>query len=373
MPNPKEVASIKVNGKSYLNWKSVSVNRTFGAVASMATFTAASPAEAGVPTWDSLKLRVADRATILLAGRKVIDGTISARQPAYNDKEHGLQITVTSKLADIINSTVDHEKGEYKNYSLSQIAGAVLKPYGIKFELQGSTDGAEKAFPKVNVQAGETVFAFLERLCRFRNVFLRDDQDGNLIAYRSAKQTGTGAELELGRNIKAGSLLMCDENALSKIDAIGQQPGNDQTNGDASRDVKATATNTAVTRNRPYSLIAEMPGDKRDMQMRADHELATNYVTMLSGSYTVQGWFKDSGTLWLEMIGKTITVHDPFMFPDNRMALAIQGVTSTQGPEGTLSVLDMCLPGRLGGGNRIDASGPGGVPGLYGSGTGQAA
>lgn len=166
---------------------------------------------------------------------------------------------------------------------------------------------------------------------------------------------------------------MCDENALSKIDAIGQQPGNDQTYGDAARDVKATATNAAVQRNRPFSLIAEMPGDKRDMQMRADHELATNYVTMLSGSYTVQGWFKDSGTLWLEMIGKTITVHDPFMFPDNRMALAIQGVTSTQGPEGTLSVLEMCLPGRLGGGNRIDASGPGGVPGLYGSGTGQAA
>ncbi|MCJ2138388.1 hypothetical protein MKK69_30770 [Methylobacterium sp. J-026] len=373
MPNPKELAYILVNGKRYLNWKTISVNRTFGEVVSVATFAAASPSESGVPTWDALKLRVSNKAQIYLAGRKVIDGVISARQPAYNDKEHGLQITVTSKMADIVNSTVDHEKGEFKGYSLNQIAGAVLQPYGIKFQLQGSTNGADKVFPKVNVQMGETVFAFLERLCRFRNVFLRDDADGNLVAYRGEGRAMVGAELELGRNIKAGSLLMRDENAYDKIDAVGQQPGNDQIFGDASRDVKATAVNPAVTRHRPFSFAAEMPGDKQDMQMRANHELAENYVTMLSGSYTVQGWFKDSSTLWLEMIGKTITVYDPFMFPDNRMQLAIQGVTSTQGPEGTLSVLDMCLPMRLGGGNRIEASGAGAAPGLYGSGSGQAA
>jgi len=370
MPNPKELAYILVNGKRYLNWKTISVNRTFQAFASTSTFSAASPNESGLSTWDALRLRVADQAKIWLGGKLVSSGTISARQPAYNDKEHGLQITVLSKVSDIVNSTVDHEKGEFKGYTLSQIAGAVLQPYGIKFQLQGSTEGADKVFPKVNVQAGETVFAFLERLCRFRNIFLRDDENGNIVGFRSGNQAAMGAELELGRNIKAGSLLMCDENALSKIEAIGQRPGNDQNFGDASRDVKATVTNPAVTRNRPFSLMAEMPGDKQDMQMRASHELAENYVTMLSGSYTVQGWFKDKSTLWLEMIGKTITVYDPFMFPDNRMQLAIQGVTSTQGPEGTLSVLDMCLPRRLGGGDRIEA---GGAPGLYGPGTGQAA
>ena len=363
MPKASEVAEIAVNGRRYRDWKSFTVRRAYGEAASSFGFTAASPVESGA-SWGGMKLRVGDRCLIRLAGRTVIPGITDVRQVAYDDKQHALQIHGLSKVSDIIYATVNSEPGEFKNYSLQQIANAVLQPFGIRLTLKGATAGADKPFPKVNVQVGETVFAFLERLCRFRNVFLTDDANGNLVAYRAGGRPSPIADLEEGRNIKVASITMSDEQALSKIEVKGQRPGSDGAFGDDARDVAATALNGAVNRHRPLVFMAEMPGDKADMQMRADHELAENYVTMLQGTITVQGWQRDDGSLWIEHVGQTITVRSPMIFPDDVMQLAIQGVTHKQDEGGTQSILEMVLPGRLGGGNFISASGiPNLVPG----------
>ena len=300
---------------------------------------------------------------IRLAGRAVIPGIIKARQVAYDEKQHALQLQGLSKVSDIMYSTVKHSPGEFKNYSLAQIANSVLQPHGIRFSLKGSTSGADKPFPKINVQVGETIFTFIERLCRFRNVFVIDDGGGNLVAYRAGPRSSPIADLEEGRNIKRASLTMTDEQAYGKIEALGQRPGNDDHFGDDARDVSATALNPAVTATRALTFMAEMPGDKADMQMRADHELAENYATMLDGTITVQGWQRDDGSLWMEHVGETITVRSPMIFPDGQMQLAIESVAHKQDDGGTTTDIGLVLPGRLGGSGGIGASG---IPNLVG-------
>jgi len=370
MPKPQEVASIKVKGKNYLNWQTVSVTRSGVDLFPKFAFTAAAPAESA-PDFASMKLGIGDPCEVILGGRQAVsEGRITGRQPAYDAKEHGLQITGTTRSQVIARATVDHNQGEFNGYSLSQIANAVLKPYGVKFSLKGDTTDADKAFPKVNVLAGESVFAFIERLCRFRNIYLLPGQGADIVGYRLKAKSGAIAELEEGRNVLAANAVFAYEDAFSEIQAIGQQPGNDQTFGDASRDVTATVKNSAVTEHAPYHLIAEMPGDQTDMRMRAQHENGFNLANQINVNIKVQGWFKDQNSLWLEHIGDVVSVYSPMLFTKDRMQLAIQAVTASQGPQGTTTDISLVLPEAFNGGGQTQSSagqgGSGGTPaGLY--------
>jgi prophage tail gpP-like protein len=262
-----------------------------------------------------------------------------------------------------VRATVDHTKGEFKGYTLSQIANSVLAPYKTKFSIKGDTSGMDKPFEKVNVLFGETVFAFIERLCRMRNVYLLTDISGDLVGYRLDNATKTVADLQEGRNILAASAVFDYTGAFSEIQSQGQRPGNDQHFGDAARDTSATVKNSSVQEQVPLVFAAEMPGDQADMRMRAQHENGYNLADQLTVQITVQGWFRDENSLWLEHIGDPVSVYSPLLFTNDRINLAIQSVNSTQGPAGTFSQLTLVLPGAYNGGDQIQTGGT--PPGLY--------
>lgn len=367
MPRAEEIAEIAVNGQRYRNWESMSVTRSGQDLIPRFMFTAASPVESDT-NWSRLKLGVGQDCQVYLAGRKVVDGKILGRQPAYDAIQHGLQVSGASRLNVITRATVDHGKGEFKKSSLSQIAGALLSPYGIQFSLKGSTSGADKLFEKFNVQPGETIFSAIERLCRMRNIYMIPGMDENILGYRLGSATNTIADLQEGRNILSASGIENYEGAFSEIEAVGQRPRTDEHHGDDARDVSAKVSNTKVPEHAPLVIMAEMPGDAQDMKMRAQHENGQNIATQVNVQVEVQGWFKDDDTLWLEHIGEPVSVYSPRLFTNDRMTLAIQDVASTQGTSaqggpGTKTTLGLVLPERYNGGGQIDG-GSAGAPGV---------
>lgn len=364
MPRQREVAEIEVNGQRYSDWESMSVTRSGQDLFTRFTFTAASPIESAT-NWSGQKLAIGDACQVYLAGIKVADGKIRVRQPAYDDRQHGLQIIGSSLSATIARATVEAKPGEYKNSSLSQVANSVLKPFGVKFMLKGETEGADKPFERVNVQVGETVFALIDRLCRMRNVYLFDDKDGNIIGYRLGKGAQSIADLEEGRNIKSANAVFNYEGAFSMVEAKGQNTGNNERFGDDARDSKGMVKNSAIKEHAPLVLMAEMPGDNADMKMRAQRENGENIATQINANIVVQGWHKDDGSLWIEKIGEVVTVYSPMLFTNDRMSLAIQEVTSGQGPGGTVTTLGLVLPERFNGGGQIE--GTPNIPGFTGA------
>ncbi|MCB4803517.1 prophage tail gpP-like protein [Methylobacterium brachiatum] len=365
MPKPTEVAEIAVNGQRYSNFETVSVSRSGVDPFPKFAFTAASPIESA-PNWAGMKLGIGDECEVILGGRQAISrGRITGRQPAYDAQQHGLQIVGTTNSATVVRATVDHNKGEFKGYKLSQIANAALKPYGTKFSTKGDTAGMDQPFEKVAVQFGETVFAFIERLCRMRNAYILCDKSGDLVGYRLDNAVKTIADLQEGRNILAASANFNYEGALSEIQTQGQRPGNDQRFGDAARDQSATVKNSSVKQHVPLVFAAEMPGDQAEMRMRAQHENGYNLADQLTVQITVQGWFRDESSLWLEHVGDPVSVYSPMLFTNDRLNLAIQAVNSTQGPAGTLSQLTLVLPGAYNGGDQVQTGGT--PPGLYGA------
>jgi len=363
MPKTEEYCEIVAAGARYRFWKDVEVNRNFGQPVSELRLSVAEISPQGGKDWSSIRLKPRDPVEAYLAGRKVATGKVSARQVGYDANNHGVRFIVQSKVADIVNGTVQAKPGQYRKYSTSKICGAVCAPYGIGFKIIGAPSGADKIFERVSVQFGESPFDLIERLCRMRNLHLVDDAQGNLIASRGGTAAAV-ADLQEGRNIKRAEMIWSEAQKIDQATAHGDQHGTDECWGDECRGNSATAKNPNWSGGfRALDFLSEHTGDKRDMQMRANHEVDANVGGTLTASVTVQGWLLQEGSLWIEHVGKFVNVYSPMLFPQDKMILAIQGVTHRQNDKsGTETTLDLVLPRAIGGADHPEAKdGPSGA------------
>lgn len=354
MPKPSEVAEIVAGGQRYGSWQEVEVFRDYREVVSEIRLTVAEIGDLK-HGWKSVRLKPGDPCEAYLAGRLVATGRVAVRQVAYDANTHAVRFIVQSKVADLVNGTVEAKPGQFKKYTLQQIASAVLGKYGVAFKFVGGMpSGAEKVFERVSMHVGESPFELVERLGRMRNVHLVDDAQGNLTARRGAGPVV--ADLQEDGNIFSAQLVWREDQAISEISATGAIHGNDHRWGDDARANAAKATNPLFGRYRPLVLVAEQPGDQRDMQMRADHEVGINVGAMVTCNVTVQGWLRGS-RLWIEDIGNSVSVYSPMLFPQDSVTMAIQAVAHAQGSRGTTTTLTLVMPWALGTPNAIQANG----------------
>jgi prophage tail gpP-like protein len=355
MPEQEEYAELTIGGRRYRDWKSMSVTRAVQSDRTFFVFEAASAGESGK---GGDRIRLGDPCEISLSGLKVVAGRVMHRQPAFTDTQHGLQILGASLHAALSDYTVDHKPGEFKGYNITQIANALAKPAGVEVVLEGKPEGADKVFPIFRVQMGETVFSALSRMARMRNLFITDDERGRLVLFRNDGKAQPRAELAEGRNIKAASGIFQDEIPFTKVEVHGSMPSSDRTWGPQASSVMGKVDNPSGRSNSTLVVAAEMPGDAQDMAMRAAHELAEMRGTQASVQIVTQGWHMDPSTLWIQLIGKTVNVYSPRLFTSESMLMAIATVSHRQDARaGSETVIDLCLPGRLGGSGRIDVGG----------------
>jgi prophage tail gpP-like protein len=355
MPKPDEICVVNAGGTLYRSWKEVEVERVYPKPVSECRLVVAEIGDFK-QGWKSLRLKPGDPASITLAGQLAVTGAVAVRQVGYDADNHAVRFVIQSKAADIANGTVDVPPGQFKNYNLSQLANAALAKYSVTFSLRGAVDGADKPFPRVSVNIGESPLQFIARLCSMRNVHIVDDANGNIVGTRG--QDGVIAELQEGRNILSAEMIWRHDFAVDRIKTTGDTPGNDNTWGDDARANAAQATNPHFNRSRPLEIVAPHPGDKKDMQMLANHEVDLNVATMFSANVTLRGWSRDNGSLWLNSVGELVSVYSPMLFPQETATLGIQGVTQRQGQGGTTTTLSLVLPRALGGRDKLQTDGP---------------
>jgi prophage tail gpP-like protein len=329
MPNASEIATVSAGGQTYSFWKSIEVSRVYGMGVAEARLAVAEPSDPDSGGFPALQLAPGDTASVTLAGRPAIKGYVWLRQAYYDAEEHGVEIGVASPLLDAVVSSVDGNPGEYQNYTLAQIASAVLGKVGVGFQIVGSPAAADKIFPLVRENKGETRFGFVERLCRIRNLHLVDDGQGNLVASRGVIE-GVIATLKEGNNIKRARLILKNDEMADPIQLNLQSPGTDQNWSDGARDVAATASIPGATRFRPMTVVGEHPGDKQDAAMRVNHERDWFVAQYMDGTITVHGWLLGDGTLWMEHVGAQVKVDSPMLIPGGEMTIYLKGVVHRQ-------------------------------------------
>ena len=346
MPDPALIAELRLGGKVYTSWKTVSVRRNFGDSVSVFEFMAAEPTTSDgiLPAFAAWRIKPGDPCEIRLAGIRVIKGFVTRRQTVLDAKNHTLIILGKSITADAADSSA--QLGQYRGYSFAAIAASVLAPFGIQMLVDAAATAVAKPFKNVVVQVGETAHELLARLAMSRGLFLTDNADGNLVAAQMPAGGAKVADLVEGENILRIIATLDDQTLYSKYTAKGQDQGSD--NGAPPRQSSATVENPNVRSSRINIFPAEHPGDSLDTAQRADMEARASLWPSVTVTCVVVGWLRPDGQLWQPT--DAVTVKSPSCFPTDvqTMTLGVQSVIWAQSADfGTTTTLEMVQPGAL--------------------------
>ncbi len=229
---------------------------------------------------------------IAIDGETVITGYVYDVTPDYDHQDHYITVTGFSKAKDLVDCSIVGK--QFRNRSLLQIATELAKPFGISV----LSDIAEvtKPFHKVSLEAGQSIFSFLEELCRIRGVRMVSTPRGDIALIQTGSEK-ISTPLVLGENILKASGRNSSEFRFSEYKVLGQSAGTDDWYGTQAAHVEAVERDGS-TRYRPHTLLADGPANKTDCQARAITEKNRRYGESRSIRYTVQGWHHANG-LWL--------------------------------------------------------------------------
>lgn len=336
MPKREEYCEVRTTGGVFRDWLSVTVAQSVDD-AWMRHFTLI----VAEPNKNLLQRLVpGTRVDVALAGKVVIqEGYIHTREAAIDAHRHAVRVIGYSKADLTTRPSVDVEGGQFRGYKVDAIANKVLKPYGIKFKVEGGPEGWDEKFPNVSVRYGETPFSLIERLCRQRGLWLRAEPNGDIIA--GAKQGSSGPLFEEGRNILAANCTITMPSVASVV-ANSQMQGSDSLFGKKAAEIQAKTKIENGPPGTTRKMLAEMPLNQKEVQLRTNMEAAAINASMLRVQVTYQGWLRPDGQLW--SLSDHVSVKSPSLFPveGGQMELKLWGYAYNQAEgAGTTTTLEL--------------------------------
>jgi prophage tail gpP-like protein len=330
----EEFVVLKIDGKPYEGWKSMSVKydakspeRSFQVQASdgivQSILSSPSPIQPGC------------EAELLSNGDLLVKGYIEDVERSFDANSHHLSISGKSKGKDAVDNSAVHGTGEFKDKNLLQIANELDK-FGIGFK---SDEDLRKITFRLN--NGQTVFKNINRAARQQGLFLYGNADGSISITRHGKKQHTGGIIE-GFNLKAGSSTFTEEGRHSDYIVKGQMPAGTKAEN---TQVKGEAKDEGVKRYRPKIWIAETAIDKQRAQERAEHMRAASAGESVKASITMQGFRDEGGRIW--EAGWLVYTGSPTLLIDQDMAISSVELSQDEKSQGSLAKLELVHPSAL--------------------------
>lgn len=313
MSNPD--VRLMVDGSLYGGWREISIRRSMEYLCAAFDLTL-TDRWAGTST--ARPIRPGAACTVLVNGTPIIAGYVDDANPRYTDRRHGITVSGRDLTGDLLDCSAPST--QFSGRTLAQVATALCKPYGIA--VQARTDvGA--AFTTFKNNEGDTVYETLEQAARIRAVLLLSDGLGNLILDRAGTDR-LSTVLATGRNILECEARYTHRDRYSRYTVKGQTAGTDDWYGEDAAQPMATASDPAITRYRPLTVLAEDPVDKAAAAKRAEWERNVRYGRSRRLNYTVPGWSHAAG-LWEP--NHLVRVRDAYLGLDGYRLIASVNLT----------------------------------------------
>lgn len=328
-PAPDDL-SIVIGGRRLSGWQSARVTRGIERCPSdfEISMTELYPGQAR-----ALVMQAGDPCQVLLGSDLVITGYVDRFVPSIEERAHVITVQGRSKSEDLVDCSAEWPGGQIAGSSALEIATKLAQPYGIKITAAVDT-GAP--IPQFNLTIGETAYAIIERICRYRGLLFYDLPDGTL----SLAQAGNGkmaSGLVQARNIQRAVFTNSADQRFSTYDAFLQSMDTlvDLGNGG---NLFFTASDAGMKRHRQRDIVAEGNGVGLDVaKQRALWECARRAGRSFRIDATVDSWRDVAGTLWTPNF--TIPVDAPILKVPTPAALAspwtIGEVTYRKDAQGT--------------------------------------
>jgi prophage tail gpP-like protein len=330
---PRDIAVLVIDGQAHSAWEELRITRSIESLTGSFEFQLSPRHYSDQPRWP---LRAGAAAEVSIGGAPIITGYIDTLTSDYDGDGSTVQIAGRDRTADLVDCSAVHSPGSWTNQRIDAIIGELIAPFGITLEVDG---GVGEPIKKFSLQQGETVFAVIDRLARFRGLIAVAAPSG---ALRLTRVHGGApvAHLAEGENILKASMAHDVRERFSQVIVKGQTAGNDDAFGRAVAAVKGEAADPAITRFRPLIVIAEDQADSAAAQQRAIWESSVRAGRAQRATVTVAGWHRADGTLWEPNVRVQLT--SPALFVTAEMLLV--EVSLIKAGDGTMAELVLTPP-----------------------------
>ncbi len=286
-----------INGISYTDFKEYDISRSVEDVAGQFSITMTTQGNQGI-------FQVGDKIIIYVNNTPILTGHIEKKKVGYDHQSHDIQIQGRDNVADLVDSTIGN-KIEFKApVTLEKVIQSVLsdiqmtgvkvvnKASGLKPFLQGEI---------VSGEIDETIFDFLEKYTRKRQVLMTTDGKGNLILTRagttqaSTKLVHRVAESGTEDNNILVSDVEYDDSKRFYLYRVHSQ-GNPSASANLGKTSNSeivnrlgTANDLDVRHTRILDITAESATDTASLKERATWEATVRRARAISYSCTIQG------------------------------------------------------------------------------------
>lgn len=291
--------TLVVSGREYGGWKSVSIQA--GIERSCRSFSL--DITRSWPNAPQLQRAVSpfDTCEVYIGNDLVLTGDIDATPINYDARSISVSISGRSKTARLVDCSASNEPGQWNGLPVERIVEALASVYGVKVKADVSTGGVVIDH---QIQQGETAFESIDRLLQLRQLLATDTARGELLITQ-AGTAHSGASLVLGSNILTASAGLDFKDVFSSYTCKGQRAST-ETDDDEDENLLPTlneASASTTDSHVPYArnLIIKQSGqaDAAACADRVKYERDYRRAKALSTQYTVQGWRKDDGKLWV--------------------------------------------------------------------------
>lgn len=227
---------------------------------------------------------------------------------------------------------------EFNQQGLSDIATTLAGPFGINVKFLAD-QGA--IFERVAINPDETVFSFLTKLAKQRNLILANDERGNLIAWQSVTAGNPVARLQQGESpLISVTPFFSPQEYYSHI--TGVEPVAVGSKG-SQFTVKNPRLLGAV---RPFTFIAPDTNDS-NIKAAVDAKASRMFGNLVSYSVRVSTWRDSAGNLWepnttIKLLAPDAMIYSEFEF----IIRSVEFETSNTAQTATLNLV---LPGSFSG------------------------
>lgn len=311
---------IVVGNTVFDGWQQVSITKNLESIANQFSISLFDKFEGLREEWP---LKPGVEVKININAQRVITGRIEKLDVNYTDEDRSFTISGRSKPGDLVDC-MHTGRAEFVNVNLENLAKELVEPFGLKVFLSVEP----KSIAKFAVKPGETVFEALDRAARAQGFFFISTREGNIRLTRAARARAI-TSLEQDINIMSANATFDDSQRHSEYIVKGQTVGLPDFNGANVSQPEGSASDLAITRHRPFIMVAEGNSDTPQSKTRAEWESSSRLAKATRVNVTVQGWTQSEGTIW--GINQVIKLSSRFLGIDRDML--ITSVNHTDGTE----------------------------------------
>ena len=314
--------SLNVKGKKFEGWTSVSIEKSLYQMCGTFGFAGTNIFPGNAEKWG---LSLGDECTVLIDDQIIITGYIEDIPITYDASSHNIQISGRDRTGDLVDCSFAETVQEWKGQKIITVIRALCNPFDIFVDVDNSVfTYANEKTPKdlFKINPGETVFDTIFRLCKPKAILPVSYGDGQLVL------TGTGTQkvgdiLELGKNVKSGSINQSDRDRFATYIVKGQGSKDPFNSVSEAAHAKGQYTDLVITKSRPARKIVIWPESScttKYCQDKAKWECVNRAGNSRSIDYEVQGWTQSNGEVW--PLNALVKVKDHFLEIDKTMLIA---------------------------------------------------